>query len=371
MLPELLQGGRYESSGTFSLDLGRAARKLGRYQSDEPLFFLLKFVQAAVAAGATCLRIHSRGELVAEGGESFELTELAGFSFDEQPFSYLGLGVGAALAAGATRVVCRVGSRRLIATGEGSRVEPGPCEGFRVTFAGLPPVTTRLRERVAYAPIPVWLDAECLNFVSTPVATRVWTDLEDPRQGVSCAGGYVRKVQRHVDEFGPGCGSFQVRACTGLFRRGEVTVPVARAVLELRDPKLESRMVLVKHGVTLSSSPALGLPGALCVVSAQGLQLDASTLQVVEDASLEALVRGVERDLRLFYTELVQVFAPSPGVSWERVLVVLLGLVVFLVVVACILGGEGPSSGCDFTGGWGASSRKDKLREQLLEILRA
>ncbi len=371
MLPELLQGGRYESSGTFSLDLGRAARKLGRYQSDEPLFFLLKFVQAAVAAGASCLRISSRGELVAEDVVPFELSELAGFSFDEQPFSYLGLGVGAALEAGARRVVCRVGGKILVAVPEGSIVESCPGGGFSVTVEGLTPSLSRLRERLAYAPIPVWLEGECLNFVSTPVATRYWTDLDDRRQGVACAGGYVRKAQRHVDEFGPGCGSYSVRACTGTFQRREVCVPICRAVLELRDPKLSSRLVLVKHGVTLSSSPTLQLPGALCVVSAQGLQLDASTLRVVEDEALSSLVRQVDRDLRFFYTELIQVFKPASGVTWGRVLVVILGLVVCVALLACLLGGEGPSSGCDITGGWGSTSPTDKLREQLVEALRA
>lgn len=390
MLPELLKGGRYESSGSFTVDLARAADKLGRYQSAEPLFFLLKFVQAAVVAGATEIRIDrvSTGiRLQAEGVTPFPVAEVTTFELDERPQSYLGLGVGAAIAAGATRVLCGVGSSQLVAAPDGSRVAPFQGTGFSVLIEGLQKLErSRLHQRLAYAPLPIWLDGKLLNYVSAPVATRRLPKNDDRRHGVACTGPFERKRQRYEDELPvPAAHGFTVPACTGPFRRENVYVPICGTVLELRDPKLPSRVVLVKHGVALDTSPTLKIPGAHCVVSAQGLHLDVSTLGVVHDAQFAELTRRLDREVREFYQHLVRVFGrelETKGPSlWQGLLValcVMAGVVMVVCLVACFAGGEAPTAaaggGCSFgdgcSGGGGSSPPRDALREQLMEILR-
>lgn len=393
MLAELLKGGRYESSGTFSLDLARAAEKLGRYQSAEPLFFLLKFVQAAVAGGATCLRIErlrAGVRILADEVRPFPLAEVTSFELDERPQSYVGLGVGAAVAAGASRVVCEVGAQQLVADRAGSRVGTCGRTSFCVTVEGLGVrlERARLQQRLAYAPLPVWFDGQLLNFLSAPVATRRLTTLADRRHGVACAGPWERKSQRFQEELpAPASHGFNLRSCTGVFRREDVYVPICEAVLELRDPKQASRVVLVKHGVALDSTASLRVPGAHCVVSAEGLSLDLSTLRVVEDARFDKLLARLNAEVVGFYREMVAVFGmelhQKKGPSFRQGLWVALGIIgmVLFVVMLVACAGEGAGSvagdGCSGTAGCGdgcggmggSAAPRDKLREALLEVL--
>jgi len=238
----------------------------------------------------------------------------------------------------------------------------------------------RLHQRLAYAPLPIWFNGDVLNFLSLPVATRRLTRIEDRTQGVACAGPFERKKQRYEDEPAPALHEFSLRACTGAFQREDVRVPVCGAVLELRDPKQPSRVVLVKHGVALDTSPALRLPGAHCVLSAQGLRLDLSTLRVVEDARFEEMLARLEGEVRKFYHDLVPAFdqemrtrGPSLGQGVKVALWLLLMIVVVVGFVACLAGGEGAAlAGCSWTGdGCGSpGAERDVVREQVQEILR-
>ena len=54
---EQMQEGELDSSGQFTLDWSKALEKLGRYQNDAPGFWVVKFLQAAVASGARLLSI--------------------------------------------------------------------------------------------------------------------------------------------------------------------------------------------------------------------------------------------------------------------------------------------------------------------------
>lgn len=55
---EQMQEGELDSSGQFTLDWTKALEKLGRYQNDAPGFWVVKFLQAAVASGARILSIN-------------------------------------------------------------------------------------------------------------------------------------------------------------------------------------------------------------------------------------------------------------------------------------------------------------------------
>lgn len=54
---EQMQEGELDSSGQFTLDWSKALEKLGRYQNEAPGFWVVKFLQAAVASGARVLTI--------------------------------------------------------------------------------------------------------------------------------------------------------------------------------------------------------------------------------------------------------------------------------------------------------------------------
>ncbi|MBS2038599.1 hypothetical protein JST97_26705 [bacterium] len=78
LLRSLQQEGAIVDRGSFSLDPSQAVEKLRRYQLAEPNGYLLKWVQAGVALGASCLRVQvsaARADILYEG-ISFKASEL-------------------------------------------------------------------------------------------------------------------------------------------------------------------------------------------------------------------------------------------------------------------------------------------------------
>ncbi|MEW6279485.1 MAG: hypothetical protein AB1758_12720 [Candidatus Eremiobacterota bacterium] len=80
-LDRLLEGlqreGELDSSGDFTLDFQKARLKLGRHQLVSPGHYLLKFVQACVAGGATRVHVRTRGHQVElQSNPEFPLQEL-------------------------------------------------------------------------------------------------------------------------------------------------------------------------------------------------------------------------------------------------------------------------------------------------------
>ena len=51
LLSQLTAEGQLQSSGAFTVDLSRAKDKLARFQFEDPFYYILKLVQAAVAEG--------------------------------------------------------------------------------------------------------------------------------------------------------------------------------------------------------------------------------------------------------------------------------------------------------------------------------
>ncbi|MCA9790778.1 MAG: hypothetical protein KC910_03255 [Candidatus Eremiobacteraeota bacterium] len=81
-LEHLRQYGQVESQGVFTLDLARALEKLTRFRLPTPSCYLLKFVQAAVRAGAEAVRFDLRCDYVevgflVDGREFDDVTETA------------------------------------------------------------------------------------------------------------------------------------------------------------------------------------------------------------------------------------------------------------------------------------------------------
>lgn len=382
MLQQLLEReqhvGTHDSSGSFAVDLPRAAQKLGLYQTTEPLFFLLKLVQAAVAAGATEIRLRQRAhklQLLAHGvgPRHFDLSQLrlGHPQLQDRPEAYLATGLSAALAQGASRALCMVGGQQLLVTpdGAGFATVPPLQYSFVVLVEGSPLRLgrQRLQERLAYAPLPIYFEGALLNRVSTAEATLDLTDLDDPAEGV--ASPYNQRVRYQDCKPAPSRHRF---ALNGRF------VPICRAVLELHNPELMSRVVLVKHGVVLTSAPALKLPGALCVVSAEGLQLDISSLQVVENERFFALLRDLEQQLRNLYWNLVSLWPtedPEAAAAEETRNAILVGVVAAVFVVLACFTGPGAIGGLRVSfGSFGSSTKispEGKLAWQLRRILEA
>ncbi len=98
--------GTVDSEGAFTIDLLKARRKLGKFQFDDPSFYLLKIVQAAVSGGATRVDLRTTRESLSLCFDSpapvgdLE-TLLAAFAnpleAPEGPLRYLAMGFNASL----------------------------------------------------------------------------------------------------------------------------------------------------------------------------------------------------------------------------------------------------------------------------------
>ena len=102
-----------DGHGSFTLDPLQALEKLRRYQLENPNAYLLKWVQAGVARGASCLRVQvSAGQVsVTYEGIGFRGSELANLfpsllgSEVDPAVKALAIGVNSALASGPHRIV--------------------------------------------------------------------------------------------------------------------------------------------------------------------------------------------------------------------------------------------------------------------------
>lgn len=111
VLEQLVSAGRRESAGFFTLDAVRALPKLGKHQLPHPSFYLLKWVQWAVAAGATQIRLslgYQKAVLEHNGAPPpWETQELLGYAFrpltadgQREPLHHLAVGAATALTLG-------------------------------------------------------------------------------------------------------------------------------------------------------------------------------------------------------------------------------------------------------------------------------
>ncbi|MGE0491460.1 MAG: hypothetical protein AB7S38_19780 [Vulcanimicrobiota bacterium] len=166
--------GQTESSGVFSVDPVKARQKLALYQFTDPYIYVLRLVQAAVAAGADQVSVSS-------GQRSVELAFNSRFAPEslEQLLTlagagppHLAAGLYGALNARASRIILSSGSARLSLTaGGGQFSQTEPVEGTHVTIRRKAPgffwksdrESALVRERCCYAALPILCNGKIVN----------------------------------------------------------------------------------------------------------------------------------------------------------------------------------------------------------------
>ncbi|MCA9790557.1 MAG: hypothetical protein KC910_02130 [Candidatus Eremiobacteraeota bacterium] len=168
------RGGQAESSGAFSVDPVKARQKLALYQFSDPYVYVLRLVQAAVAAGAEQVTVSS-------GRRAVELTFNSRFAPEslEQLLTlagagppHLAAGLYGALNARASRITLTSGTTRLSLTPGGGQVgQAEPVGGTRIVIRRKAPgffwksdrESALVRERCCYAALPVVCNGKIVN----------------------------------------------------------------------------------------------------------------------------------------------------------------------------------------------------------------
>ena len=115
LLGHLRKEGQVVSSGAFTIDLIHAREKLKEFQLVEPTHYVLKLVQAAVAAGASAIHLDSSKpkvvlRMAGVTFSAFEIESLFGYLFEERRdyekrhFRALAVAVNSALGIGAREI---------------------------------------------------------------------------------------------------------------------------------------------------------------------------------------------------------------------------------------------------------------------------
>ncbi|MGE0492943.1 MAG: protein kinase [Vulcanimicrobiota bacterium] len=322
-LKELTDQGTVDSQGVFTLDLAKAFEKLQRFRLARPSFYLLKFVQAAVAARSSRLEVTVRADLV---DLSFELDHDlfddvgAAANLLQQPESaphgpirHLVLGLSSALGvAHASFLWSVIGPNRgqvLMIEGQTIRLSPPTayagqgrvrrCRFMLVRRAVRMMVTAddarafvserdTIKERCCCAPLALFLNGELLQ----PPAAGVDCLAEERVSAEQSALGWPRADLSRLKPIQPGLwvsrwGLFRRSAWCRVYRQVGEDSQRLRSVMRLRvSPKPDGIFYFVVDGVL--THPHY-LRDALCEtwLVADGLKTDLSGLEVVEDEAYE------------------------------------------------------------------------------------
>jgi hypothetical protein len=335
-LEQLSSEGHKDSEGRFTLSLEHAREKLSTYLLESTEEYLLKLIQAGVAAGAKELELISKATHVkfVMHGVSLNAADLAEIlnhllqpsqSPDARALRHLATAVNTAVMTRAQGIV--------LATWDGSRGErfewrssgrtrsawkPGgsnPRVLFQVrrtgfefmanvyhllsqrdilsmllgTRAGMDPDRLLVLDRAAWCPVPLRLNGR-------------W--LPRPVSGPADAAQYLQKavvLERSTAD--PGIRNFDRKLFTWPWSRN-YQEPVAAMGAVGRQPTLlhlRSQMHWVLDGVEVGSTPIEGFPVhyfGWAVVSAHGCSTDLPGLRVKADAALESSAESTTRILR-------------------------------------------------------------------------
>lgn len=341
--------GKRESSGTFTLDLGRAVEKLRRYQLQEPGFYLLKVLQSAVLAGARRVEVQVRrwdvkvDFTISEPGSYGYLSQI--MSRLDRPaegrhdsaLSYLVCGLQGAMGLGPEMVewvhVSR--QRHEVIQLHGSEIslkrsfqppadrvvsgasrfhfylrKTGRFFSLKHLLRSRAAESEVLVRRGQFAPVELLLDGR-------PLSGQRWAP--ERKESLEI---YVLAPGRAMDR------GFQIELpdLSGYRKMGDrwqSPKTASRRFVQFRSPaaehaivdppkdsRLRCRAVLqvpersdeaaqvtfVRHGVCCSTrAVALGAPGTRCLVSAELLRTDLSGLEVIEDEAWQREVNNLSR----------------------------------------------------------------------------
>lgn len=312
LIASLCAAGRVDSHGSFSLDPAKAREKLRTFQIAEPHRYVLHLVALAVLRGATRIEFEidtddlwarfDGAPLAAEDFEDLYSSSFSAAQTDaERARQQLAVGLNAALAlnprfvrvtsgppGARVRLEVRHGADDAIGRvdGEGAgtevhvkqRFRPGLIVRFVRHVRGAMPEVTCIRERCAYAPIPIRVNLDTIR-----------GGIEDLDPGLQ----FVRALR---DEAGRVC-------VAGL------------APWPAQNPEVR----LVRHGVWISTLRPAHLPmGALAVVRDDGLQTDLSGQEVVQGEGRDRCLELVERAVEAATVDLIGQLAEEGLDPWAR-----------------------------------------------------
>lgn len=321
------------SGGRFTIDLDRALAMTAHFSFPDRDWWVLKFVQAAVAAGASeiKLRLEEDQWFLGHDGESIgRLSFLDGLG-KEGPKKQMALCLRAAWQepAGEVALITHYAglARSLTLPGEGVWKELPACpwgesEGTLLIcrWQGVQPLTSkrigRFRDAFHLAPARIWLGQDCINDPQEGdrrVPSWLW---QAPRLGprtlaIQPAGPKL-KVTPPEETCGWGCeATAQERDSLDWVRLHEgVRCLPSWGLISLTPDLGLHKIRLVHFGVEIDS---LQLPlstpasGASSILSTSGLQLDATGCKLVQDAVWKNRCQQLEHA----YQELYRFFAST------------------------------------------------------------
>jgi len=357
--------GQVVSSGSFTLDLRKAREKLSKYQLAEPCFYLMKVLQAAVAAGAERIDIALGRRTVnfyaclPPDGPLAQAQPLIDGLQDPQSLPvgalrHLAIGLNSAWSVDPSYVSVTWwsgGSGWMLVIGQ-EEIQLQPCPGkpakpaadlyptmarFEFTLERAANVSSYVRSvasehmgilhRCAFCPVPLYLDARRVIGQFAPpealpmpnpehgapymLAERFLVDHEGGFQ--LCAPPWDKvKPKEHslidTTELVTTEGQrvrFPTFSFQGLPKQGGDTVRVRMALALPSTTSGTSRIVLVKDGVTLEpvGPPRMSHIGLQAIVSAPDIKVDLSEFTAIQDETLFAYAADVMRELGLMIDE--------------------------------------------------------------------
>lgn len=329
-------GGHYDSSGQIGVDSLRASQLLGQYRLAQPEFYLVKLVQALVAAGSrqVSLEVSSR----------YLRLESGPLSSSPRQGPYLAVGLAGLLAQQPEQVELCLG-----VAGEGLRWQADSqrwqpvsqtSQGFRLICRGQRQVakeTEIVRERCQWAPVPIALGGQLVNvkdWRAGPSKTlandgnpleqrrgfhlceRYQLEPDSPNQGLAATrvdgGSWLEKAG---DQVVNSLGTFlrQVRGSPGealvqfhrlptsvpFQRISRATPPCSQILVVTAGLEGPSTVQVIKDGVALNArEEELAVPGCVVLLSGRGLEADLSGFQVVQNDAYRLRLEQVAQELK-------------------------------------------------------------------------
>ncbi|MCE7870929.1 hypothetical protein DYH09_11185 [bacterium CPR1] len=182
VLQELRGQGALDSAGVFTLDWRHALGKLRSFQLPDRCYFALKWVQSAVAAGATRCEVRSspRALSLAHDGTTLTSDQLQSFftclldeSGDQPAWSELAIGVNSVLGFPGSEVVLESGGQILYLSADRAELRQGGSRETRITarralgwgswLKRQLPESLLLKEKARFAPMKLTVDGEVIE----------------------------------------------------------------------------------------------------------------------------------------------------------------------------------------------------------------
>ncbi|MEW6279601.1 MAG: hypothetical protein AB1758_13315 [Candidatus Eremiobacterota bacterium] len=322
LLEDLHSQGLFDSSGSFTLDLGAAREKLRAFQLPDRCFYVLKWIQSAVASGATMVTLacDARRVVFLHDGRPPDpagLRDLLGCLLSSTPgdpaLGELAAGANAALGFPGARLTIQAaseaGGARLHLTSDAAEFRPAAPSarpktwlvlerplGWRHAFRRAPEVVV-LHERACLAPLRITCNAQTLEpRFGHPVRLRPFS-FYGPWQ-VTNLGGRIVARNHHVVEIRhpvDKAGALAPGPCSAT--RPLDDGPTGALVGEpprycswavgLRADRTWPRLRVFRRGVLLESWAWGHVPGTEAVLSADDLDVDVSGFAIGRRPALE------------------------------------------------------------------------------------